>query len=92
MAQVASERFDMRMRPEVVQRLRAAAELEHLPLAAFLTAAGLERADRVLAERHVWSATEAVFAELLSALDAPVQRNAVLAAAAAEADQLIERR
>ena len=92
MAQVASERFDMRIRPEVVQRLRAAAELEHMPLAAFLTAAGLERAERVLAERHVWSATEHVFAQLLSALDAPARSNAALAAAAAVADELIERR
>lgn len=90
MAQAASERFDMRMRPDVVQRLRAAAELEHLPLAAFLTAAGLERADRVLAEHHVWSATEGVFAGLLAALDAPVVPNAELTAAAAEAVALVE--
>lgn len=89
---VASERFDMRMRPDVMERLRAAAEAEHLPLAAFLTAAGLERADRVLADRHVWSATEAVFQQLLDALDQPPQANPALAAAAAEAAALVEPR
>lgn len=92
MASVASERFELRMRPEVVARLRAAADAEHLPLAAFLTTAGMERADRVLAEHHVWSATETVFAQLLAALDEPVRANPELAAAAAEAAALVEPR
>ena len=50
MARLASERVELRMRPDAEQVIREAAALEHVSVSAFLTAAGVERAERVLAD------------------------------------------
>lgn len=92
MAQAASERVEMRMRPEVEQRLRAAADLEHVTLSAFITQAAVERADEVIAERNTWMVSPRLFDELAAALDAPPVPNRALAKAIADVDALVERR
>jgi len=92
MARAASERVEMRMRPEIEHRLRAAAALEHVTLSAFITDAAVERADRVIAERNTWTVSPALFDELAAALDAPPVPNRALARAIAEVDKLVERR
>lgn len=92
MARSASERLEMRLRPEVERRLRAAAEHEHVTLSAFVTSAALARADEVLREQHTWEVDVAYFDRMVVALDSPPVRNAALAKAAAEADELLERR
>lgn len=92
MARAASERVEMRMRPEIEQRLRAAAALEHITLSAFITDAAVERADRVIAESNTWTVSPMLFDELVTALDAPPVPNRALKKALAEVDDLVERR
>lgn len=92
MARAATERLEMRLRPEIEQQLRAAAALERVSVTAFVTAAAVAHAERVLAEAHTWAVTVQAFDELLAGLDAPPVGNAALAAAIADSDALVERR
>lgn len=91
-ARAATERVEMRIRPDVERRLRTAAELEHVTLSAFITEAAVERADRVIATNNTWTVSAELFDELAAALDAPPVRNSALAKALVEVDKLIERR
>lgn len=92
MATKATERFEMRLRAEVIRHLREAAELEQVPLSQFLLEAGLSKADEVLADRRSWTVSSVVFDELVSALDAPPKVIEELARAARASSGLIERR
>ncbi len=92
MARAASERLEMRVRPEIERQLRAAAALERVSVSAFVTAAAVAHAERVLAEAHTWAVTRQAFDELLAGLDAPPVRNDALTAAIVDSDVLVERR
>jgi uncharacterized protein (DUF1778 family) len=88
----ATERLEMRLRPEASRYLREAAELEQTSVSRFLLDAGLARADEVIAAHRTWTVPVVIFDELIGALDAPPVINKVLAKAAAAANELIERR
>ncbi|HQZ85087.1 MAG TPA: DUF1778 domain-containing protein [Actinomycetota bacterium] len=88
----ASERLEVRLRPEAQRRLRLAADLQHVSVSAFILTAGLESAERVIEEVNSWPVPLAIFEELETALDAPAEPNSTLAAAIQEAAELVERR
>jgi uncharacterized protein (DUF1778 family) len=88
----ATERLEVRLRPEANRHLREAAELERTSVSKFLLDAGLDRADEVIAAHRTWNVPKSIYEELLSALDAPPVVNEALARARADADVLIERR
>lgn len=92
MANPATGRLELRLRPEANRQLRKAAELEATSVSKFLLDAGLERADKVIAAHLAWTVPTVLFNELVEALDAPPVINAALAKVAAESDELIERR
>jgi uncharacterized protein (DUF1778 family) len=88
----ATARLEVRVRPEVKERIEHAAELAQVPVSDFVRTAAEERADRVLAEHLTQSRVPAAFFdELLEALDAEPQPNPALAAAAARARTLVQR-
>ena len=88
----ATERLEMRLRPEASRYLRQAAELERTSVSKFLLDAGLARADEVIGAHRTWTVPVVVFDALIGALDAPPVVNKALAKAAAAANELIERR
>ena len=87
----ATERLEMRLRPEANRHLREAAELEQTSVSKFLLDAGLVRADEVIAAHRAWTVPVVIFDELIRALDAPPVINEALATTAAAANELIER-
>ncbi len=88
----ASERLEIRLRPEANRDLRQAAEIAQTSVSKFLLDAGLTRAGEVIAAHRTWTVPVVVFDDLVSALDAPPVINKTLAKAATAADELIERR
>ena len=73
MVQRATERIEVRMRPEVLARIREAAERRHMTLSAFMTAAALGSANEVIAQETVWTVPSAEFEAMVDSLDlAPV--------------------
>lgn len=88
----ATERFELRLRPEAERILREAAELESLSLSKFMLRASLNRAHEVIDANQSWVVPVSFFEELLRALDAPAVSNDALKEAAKRADELIERR
>lgn len=92
MTSSATQRLEVRLRPEADRQLREAAAISQKSVSKFLLDAGLERAQEIIADQRTWRVSESFFEELLSALDAPPVINQALAKARAEADVLIERR
>ena len=90
MAQRATERVEVRMRPEVLARIREAADRSHLTVSAFVTAAALERADDVIAQDKVWTVPAAQFDAMVASLDSPPVANPELVAALRVASQVVE--
>jgi uncharacterized protein (DUF1778 family) len=88
----ATARLEVRVRPEVKERIEHAAELARVPVSDFVRTAAEERADRVLAEHLTQTRVPADFFDaLLDALDAEPQANPALSAAAARARTLVQR-
>lgn len=87
MAQTA--RFEFRVQPEAKSRIEAAAAMEHESTSDFARTAALERADHVLRRSEVTVVPPDFFDALLDALDAPVERNARLTAAARRAREVL---
>jgi uncharacterized protein (DUF1778 family) len=73
-------RLNFRVRPETEQRLRTAAAASDQSLTDFVISAAEVRADEVLATRTLVPAE--YFDALIAALDAPMERNEALTAAA----------
>lgn len=88
----ATQRLELRLRPEADRQLREAAAIAQTSVSKFLLDAGLERAQEVIEEQRTWRVSESFFEELLSALDAPPVHNQALAKAVERANKLIERR
>jgi len=88
----ATQRLELRLRPEADRQLREAAAIAQTSVSKFLLEAGLERAQEVIEEQRTWRVSESFFEELLSALDAPPVHNPALAKAVERANKLIERR
>lgn len=86
-----SERVEARIAPEGHSRLKVAAELSHTSVSAFLVTAGIEKADRLIAEHNATVVPGDFFEELLVALDAPPVANPALARAAARRDEVVKR-
>jgi uncharacterized protein (DUF1778 family) len=78
----AATRLNFRVRPDAERRLRAAAAAIDQSLTDFVIAAAEARADEVLATRTLVPGD--YFDALIAALDAPVQPNAALRAAASQ--------
>ena len=88
----ATQRLELRLRPEADRQIREAAAIAQTSVSKFLLDAGLERAQEIIDEQRTWRISESFFEELLSALDAPPVFNPALAKAAQRANELIERR
>lgn len=88
----ASERLEVRLRPEAQRRLRLAADMQHVSVSAFILTAGLESAERVIEEANSWPVPVTIFEELERALDEQAEPNSALAEAAQDAAELVERR
>ncbi len=73
-------RLNFRVRPDTEQRLRAAASASNQSLTDFVITAAEVRADEVLAVHTLVPAD--YYDQLYAALDAPVERNQALTAAA----------
>ncbi len=82
---VASQRIEVRLRPEEKAILTKAAELQHRKVADLVRDSALERAERVIQEQTTMFVPEDYFQELLAALDTPVTANAALRRAMAAA-------
>ena len=88
----ATARLEVRVRPEVKERIEQAAELARVPVSDFVRTAAEERADRVLDEHLTHTRVPAAFFDaLLDALDAEPQASPALSAAAARARTLVQR-
>ena len=92
MSTSATQRLELRLRPEADRQLREAAAIAQTSVSKFLLDAGLERAQEVIEAQRTWRVSESFFEELLNALDAPPVINQALAKARRDADALIERR
>ncbi len=90
MVQRATERVEVRMRPEVVARIREAAERSHLTISAFVTAAALERAEDVIAQDTMWTVPAAQFDAMVASLDNPPEADPGLVAALRLASHVVE--
>ncbi len=88
----ATGRLGLRVRPEVEQRLRAAAEVEHQPLSAFVLSAAEQRANEVLRELSVTLVPPEFFDHLLAALDEPAYPNPALMSATRRAQHVVKQR
>ncbi|HEX5497342.1 MAG TPA: DUF1778 domain-containing protein [Mycobacteriales bacterium] len=80
-----SARFEFRVQAEIKARIEAAAALEHESASDFARTAAIERADGVLRRSEATVVPPDFFDALLDALDAPIERNARLTAAARRA-------
>jgi uncharacterized protein (DUF1778 family) len=79
----ASARLEFRLARAERNRIERAAELAGEPVTSFARAAAGERADRILREHEATTTVPAAFFDdLLAAMDAPVEANPALAAAA----------
>jgi uncharacterized protein (DUF1778 family) len=81
----ASERIELRLRPDQKATLVKAARLRGVKVAEMIRDSALEGAERVLREETTMLVPERYFDELLAALDAPVVANAALRRAMAAA-------
>jgi uncharacterized protein (DUF1778 family) len=88
----ATQRLELRLRPEADRQLREAAEIAQTSVSKLLLDAGLERAQEIIDSQRTWRVSESFFEELLSALDAPPVINQALKKAREQADLMIERR
>lgn len=92
MAQRATERIEVRVRPEVAAQIREAAQASHMTVTAFLVSAALERAEEVFADKVVWVVSDREFDQMVTELDEPATPNENLVAALRQAHQLIDHR
>ncbi len=84
-SRVASQRIEVRLRPDQKATLTRAAELQHQKVADLVRDSALERAERVIREQTTMFVPEHYFQEVLVALDTPVTANAALRRAMAAA-------
>jgi uncharacterized protein (DUF1778 family) len=73
MATVKTERVNLRVAPDDDAVLRRAADLLGETLSEFLIESGLERAERVVADRTRFVLDESAWAAFIEALDRPAQ-------------------
>lgn len=76
-----SERLEVRVPPSLHARVAEAAALRGLTVAAFVTTAVEEAAQRAITDAQTTILSAADFERLLSALDQPAEPNAALGAA-----------
>lgn len=67
-------RLDLRLSPEEVQLLKAAAELEHVPVTTFLLAVAIRRAHEVIEANRDSVLTAEAHERFFDALDRPAER------------------
>ncbi|PZS15850.1 MAG: hypothetical protein DLM54_11950 [Acidimicrobiales bacterium] len=91
MARAASERIEIRLRPEQRREVEQASTLLHMTTSDFIREAVAARAEEVLAEGAATLAPPDFFNGLLAALDEPPQSNPALAAAARRVAEIIRR-
>jgi uncharacterized protein (DUF1778 family) len=84
-SRLASQRIEVRLRPDEKATLTKAAGLQHQKVADLVRDSALERAERVIQEQTTMFVPEQYFQELLAALDTPVTANAALRRAMAAA-------
>lgn len=89
MAQRATERIEFRVRPEVAERIRDAADASHMTVSAFITSAATAKADEVLVDKLVWKVSSEEFEEIQRHLDEPPTPNENLIAAFRRAREVI---
>lgn len=90
MAQRATERIEFRVRPEVAERIREAADASHMTVSAFITSAAAAKADEVLADKLVWKVSSEEFDRMLAWLDEPGEPNPNMVAAMRDALRTIK--
>jgi len=66
-----SEKLDLRLSPQVKQRLHAAARAQQRSVSEFVLQSALERAEETLADRRVFALSPKQWAKFVAALDAP---------------------
>ncbi len=82
MARAASERIEVRLRPEQRREVEQASALCQMTTSDFVREAVAARAEQVLAEGNATLVAPEFFDQLLEALDEPPRPNPALAAAA----------
>lgn len=86
----ASERLEVRVRPESKARVEYAAALLHVPVSAFVRSAVEERAERVVTEHETFTQVPATFYDdLIAALETPAEPSAALARAGQRASDAV---
>lgn len=91
-ARAQSERLDVRIRPDILERITLAANLQQVAVSAFVRAAAEDQADKVIAEHErVTRVPASYFDELLAALDQPEEPNERLVHAAKRARTIVQR-
>lgn len=86
----ASERLEVRVRPESKSRIEHAAALLRVPVSDFVRSAVEERVEQILAEHETYTRVPATFYDdLIAALETPVEPSAALARAAHRARDVV---
>jgi uncharacterized protein (DUF1778 family) len=67
------EKLDLRLTPEAMRALQAAAAVEHRSVSEFVLESALARADEALADRRTFGLNATQWKAFMSALDAPVR-------------------
>jgi uncharacterized protein (DUF1778 family) len=75
MTEIRDERLQLRVTPAAKRRLKAAADVAHLDLTAFVLQSAQQRADEVLANRSLIALSPDAAEQFLSALEAPARVN-----------------
>lgn len=91
MARAASERIEIRLRPEQRREVEQASSLLHMTTSDFIREAVAIRAEEVLAEESATLVPPDFFDALVTALDEPPRTNPALAAAAERTSEITKR-
>jgi uncharacterized protein (DUF1778 family) len=91
MARAASERIEVRLRPEQRSEVEQASTLLHMTTSDFIREAVSARAAQVLTEEAATLVPPDFFDSLLAALDEPPRANPALAAAAKRLSEITRR-
>lgn len=91
MARAASERIEVRLRPEQRREVEQASAALHMTTSDFIREAVAARAEQVLTEEVATLVASDFFDSLLAALDEPPRANPALAAAAQRLPEITRR-